>query len=109
MTKTPLPGRRVRGSRTGRPLMALLDLVGRRHALRILWELRNGPLTFRDTQAAAEVSPSVLNARFAELREARIVELGEEGYQLTDEGAALIEAFMPLAEWSESWGTGMGR
>ena len=30
----------VRGSRTGRPIMALLDLLGRRWTLRILWELR---------------------------------------------------------------------
>ena len=37
---TPKPGRRVRGSATGRPIMALLDLLGRRMTLRILWELR---------------------------------------------------------------------
>ena len=30
----------VRGSRTGRPIMALLDLLGRRWTLRIIWELR---------------------------------------------------------------------
>ena len=34
----------VRGSRTGRPVMALLDLLGRRWTLRIVWELRDGPL-----------------------------------------------------------------
>ena len=41
--------RRVRGSRTGRPIMALLDLLGRRMSLRILWELSRAdePLTFR--------------------------------------------------------------
>ena len=39
---TPRPGRRVRGSRSGRPIMAALDLLGRRWALRILWELRDG-------------------------------------------------------------------
>ena len=32
--------RAVRGSRTGRPVMALLDLLGRRWSLRIIWELR---------------------------------------------------------------------
>ena len=32
---TPKPGTRVRGSRTGKPIMALLDLLGRRWALRI--------------------------------------------------------------------------
>ena len=39
---TPLPRRRVRGSATGRPIMALLDLLGRRMTGRILWELRDG-------------------------------------------------------------------
>ena len=34
---TSLPRRRVPGSTTGRPIMALLDLLGRRMALRILW------------------------------------------------------------------------
>jgi len=40
MTRTPKPGTRVRGSRTGRPIMALIDLLGRRWALRVVWELR---------------------------------------------------------------------
>ena len=45
--KRPLParpGRPVRGSRTGRPVMALLDLLGRRWTLRVLSELRDGPV-----------------------------------------------------------------
>jgi len=49
---TPLPGRPVRGSATGRPIMALLDLLGRRWALRVLWELRSGPVpSFRELQS----------------------------------------------------------
>ena len=73
---TPLPGQPVRGSTSGRPVMALLDLLGRRWALRVLWELRDGGgLTFRELQArCAEVSSSVLNDRLRELREAGIVQ-----------------------------------
>ena len=41
--RLPRPGVPVRGSATGRPLMAAMDLLGRRWALRILWELRDGP------------------------------------------------------------------
>ncbi|MEH2514939.1 DNA-binding HxlR family transcriptional regulator [Bradyrhizobium sp. AZCC 1610] len=37
--------RAERGSRTGRPVMALLDLLSRRWTLQIVWELRDGPLT----------------------------------------------------------------
>ena len=68
--RPPLPGSKVRGSATGRPIMAALDLFGRRWALRILWELRAKSLTFRELQdACGEISPAVLNTRLAELRE----------------------------------------
>ena len=71
--------------------MALLDLLGRRWQLRVLWELSHGQaLRFRALQAAAGVSPSVLNARLAELSEAGIVALTEEGYTLTAEGGELL-------------------
>jgi len=105
----PLPGRRVRGSAGGRPVMALLDLLGRRMALRILWELRAGPLTFRALQAAAATNPSVLNARLAELREARIVEHGEAGYALTAAGRDLLERLLPLRDWAEDWARQLAR
>ena len=103
---TPRPGRRVRGSRTGRPIMALLDLIGRRWSLRILWELREGPQNFRDLQArAGGISPSVLNTRLKELREARLVASStSEGYKLTAEGAALGAALQPLNRWADRGG-----
>jgi DNA-binding HxlR family transcriptional regulator len=93
----------VRGSTTGRPIMALLDLLGRRMALRILWELRAASLTFRALQQAAETNPSVLNARLRELREARIVEHGPEGYRLTPPGESLLQLLLPLHLWAEEW------
>lgn len=101
---TPKPGRRVRGSATGRPIMVLLDLLGRRMALRMLWELRDGRrLTFRALQAAAATNPGVLNGRLKELREARIVEHGTEGYALTVRGKELLELFLPLHAWADDW------
>jgi DNA-binding HxlR family transcriptional regulator len=101
----PKPGRRVRGSRTGRPLMAVLDLLGRRWTLRIIWELRDEPLTFRELQRCCdEVSPTVLNQRLAELREIGIVDRHpERGYQLTGEGKQLLASLTPLSEWAERW------
>jgi DNA-binding HxlR family transcriptional regulator len=103
---TPLPGRAVRGSRTGRPEMALLDLLGRRWALRVLWELRDGEfLTFRELQTrCGDISSSVLNDRLRELREAEIVSTAPEGgYALTKEGARLLEALTPLGSWAKRW------
>jgi DNA-binding HxlR family transcriptional regulator len=68
-TSVPAPGRRVRGSRTGRPVMALLDLLGRRWVLRILWELRDSrAASFRELQSrCGDVSSSVLNQRLRAL------------------------------------------
>ncbi len=100
---TPRPGRPVRGSTTGRPIMALLDLLGRRAALRVLWELRGERLTFRRLEEAAETNPSVLNARLAELREAGIVDHDGDGYGLTEHGRALLERLAPLQAWAEAW------
>jgi DNA-binding HxlR family transcriptional regulator len=103
--RVPLPGQPVRGSATGRPIMALLDLLGRRWALRVIWELREGQLQFRALQErCAGMSSSVLNQRLRELRTAGIVELGERGYRLTDEGRGLRDAVAPLDAWAKRWG-----
>jgi len=96
--------KRVRGSRTGRPIMLLLDLLGRRWALRIVWELREEPRRFRELQAAIGASPTIVNTRLAELREAKLVRLDEEaGYCLTALGEELLKLFLPLHVWSEKW------
>jgi DNA-binding HxlR family transcriptional regulator len=104
-TKVPLPGRSVRGSRSGRPVMALLDLLGRRGTLRLLWELRDGQgQSFRLLQEnAGGMSPSVLNDRLKELREAQLVEAGDAGYVLTQAGLELVRRLKPLDQWAEAW------
>ena len=95
----------VRGSRTGRPIMALLDLLGRRWTLRIMWELREGSLTSRALRTACdEASPTVMQARLSELREAGLIELAPgDGYGLTELGTELNETFLPLNRFAERW------
>lgn len=86
--------------------MALLDLLGRRWLLRILWELRNdAQLSFRELRERCDaMSPTVLNQRLREMRDAGIVELEEPGgYTLTRPGRQLLEALLPLQRWSEHW------
>ena len=85
--------------------MALLDLLGRRAALRVIWELRGGErMTFRALVDAADTNPSVLNARLAELRDAGVVDHSDdEGYGLTREGAKLLDGMAPLHAWAEAW------
>jgi DNA-binding HxlR family transcriptional regulator len=101
----PKPGAAVRGSHTGRPIMALLDLLGRRWAMRVIWELRDTPLTFRELRDRCDsMSPTVLNARLHELRETDIVEVVEPGgYTLSRSGKQLLEAMTPLLQWSGDW------
>jgi DNA-binding HxlR family transcriptional regulator len=107
---TPKPGTRVRGSRTGRPIMALFDLLGRRWTLRLLWELRNGPESFRALQGRCDgMSPSVLNQRLGELRDAGVVgRVADKGYGLTEEGRRLLRAMAPLYRWAGRWGARAG-
>jgi DNA-binding HxlR family transcriptional regulator len=96
--------KRVRGSTTGRPIMALLDLLGRRWTLRIVWELREEPRRFRELQDLIGASPTIVNTRLAELREAKLVELDDAtGYRLTALGNELLRLFLPLHVWSEKW------
>ena len=76
--------------------MATLDLLGRRWSLRILWELRDGPLAFRAlSEACGGISPTVLNTRLRELRDGEIIELSDEGYALS-EGHAYWSVMDPL-------------
>src|SRR5919199_4752054 len=104
--RNALPGSPVRGSQTGRPIMAAFDLLGRRWTLRVLWELAQSPSppTFRALQdRCSGMSSSVLSARLGELRKARIVEVGPGGYALTELGRALLDALQPLSTWAARW------
>lgn len=100
----PKPGTPVRGSSTGRPIMAALDLLGRRWVMRIIWELRGGPQTFRALRERCDgMSPTVLNQRLHELRESAIVDMAEDGYALSQLGMELLNAMEPMLAWSERW------
>ena len=88
--------------RSRRPIMRVLDRLGRRWALRVLWELRDGPRTFRALrQACDDVSPSSLNQRLTELRGLGVVDLGDDGYQLTPSGVRLSRIMLELHRWAE--------
>ncbi|MFD9902762.1 winged helix-turn-helix transcriptional regulator [Streptomyces sp. NPDC059063] len=84
--------------------MAAMDLFGRRWALRILWELRAGPLGARALLSRCEgLSSSVLYQRLRELTSTGIIAASPDGYELTRLGAALGDALRPLDEWAIAW------
>ena len=83
--------------------MVALDALSRRGALRVLWELRGDPLTFRALQAASDMNPGSLNTRLKELRTLQIVDHADGGYQLTNHGRSLMDALKPLQAWADDW------
>lgn len=96
----------VRGSTTGRPIMALLDLLGRRWTLRVLWELRSGdPVSYAALREASDrMSTSVLATRLKELVAAGLVARDDAGaYRLTPDGAELVARLGPLDEFARRW------
>jgi DNA-binding HxlR family transcriptional regulator len=107
--RVPKIGRAVRGSKTGRPIMVAFDLLGRRTALRILWELRHQSLTFRALQEACQTSPGLLNTRLRELRAVGLIGHSDGGYYLSKQGRRLLSALRPLSEWAQGWARGSAR
>ena len=93
--------------------MAALDLLGRRWALRVLWELREQPAGFRELQTRCDgMSSSVLRDRLAELVEAGLLtrDDDDERYSLSALGRQLGDAIAPLDAWARRWArTARGR
>lgn len=87
--------------------MAALDLLGRRWALRILWELRDGPVGARNLRERCDaMSSSVMYERLKELTAAGLVHhRADERYELTRIGRSLGSAIAPLEAWANTWAT----
>ncbi len=84
--------------------MAIFDLLGRRWAMGILWQLSDGPLSFSELQKRCDsISPTILSGRIKDLTEAILVERTLEGYRLTPLGEELAELLKPFKEWGQKW------
>jgi DNA-binding HxlR family transcriptional regulator len=107
MRDLPMPGKPVRGSKTGKPLMALFDLLGRNWAMGVLWQLcQGGACTFRELQTRCEsISPAVLNSRLKELHLTLLIEKTSKGYQPTALGQELAELLFPFGQFAKVWAT----
>lgn len=100
----PTPGNKVRGSETGSPIMAILDLMGRKWSLGIIWNMSSRPVTFRKLQSKCEtISPAILNSRLKDLREAGIITRTIDGYILEKRGIELQKILKPLGKWANQW------
>lgn len=100
----PKPAKPVRGSKSGKPIMALFDLIGRRWSLGIIWRLHHGPLAFTEIQNKCDsISPTILSARLKDLSQAGFVEQTLEGYRLTILGKKLFDILQPFRELAIEW------
>jgi DNA-binding HxlR family transcriptional regulator len=83
-------------------LLALFDVLGRRWALRVIWELRAEALTYRDLASRIPgMSTSVLTQRLRDLRMAGLVEHARgSGYQLSSDGTDLLARLIGLRDWA---------
>ena len=84
--------------------MAALDLLSRRWVLRILWELRDGPVGFRELRERCEaMSPDTLSTRLHELEAAGLASSGDAGWALTKLGQKLDPSLKALDQWARAW------
>jgi len=92
-------------STSSRPIMQLIDILGKKWVLRILWELNAGGCTFRQLQSrCGDLSPTIINTRIKDLCAASfVVKTEDSGYALTAQGEELIELFLPLNDFATRW------
>jgi DNA-binding HxlR family transcriptional regulator len=93
-----------------RAMPATLELLGRRWALMLVWELRRDALAFSELRERTGISPSVLSARLRELTDADIVERdGLRRYRLSGHGRELARLLYELNRWAERAGVSSQR
>ena len=86
-----------------RAIHDVFDLLGRRWAMRLVWELRRDALGFSTLRGRCKVSPSVLTTRLGELQQAGIVHCDESGrYLLTPSGRELARLLYEINRWAET-------
>ena len=87
------------------PLQDLINLLGTKWNMHILWALKEKPLSFRALQSACGgISPSVLNQRLSLLEENLLIDRSNpRGYALTPIALDLLRIERPLSRWARRW------
>jgi len=93
------------GAKDNTAVIQLFDLLESRYAMRVIWALSDGhPQTFRLLQdSVGGVTPNTLNTRLKQLRAARLVDHGRDGYRLTPQGADLARRMTDVQLFANRW------
>ena len=88
-----------------RPIVQLIDLLGKKWVLRILWELNENPCSFRGLQSrCGDLSPTIINTRIKDLCAAQLISKSPGvGYMLTQQGDELVKLFYPINDFANRW------
>jgi DNA-binding HxlR family transcriptional regulator len=83
----------------------ILDLLGRRWSLRVVWELRRDALSFSELREHTGISPSVLSTRLRELEQLGVLRRDRaRRYGLSGSGRELARLLYELNRWAERAG-----
>jgi len=89
----------------------LLSLLESRYAIRVLWALKDGhPQTFRLLQdSVGGITPNTLNTRIKELRDAGLMDHGQNGYFVTHTGLDLLKRMGDLSAFASKWSASLAK
>jgi DNA-binding HxlR family transcriptional regulator len=88
-----------------RPMSVVLDQLGRRWSLRLVWELRRDVVSFSELRERTGMSPSMLTTRLRELEALGIVERDDaRRYRLSGNGRELARILYEINRWAERTG-----
>ena len=88
-----------------RPVEGAFELLGRRWALRLVWELRRTAMSFSELRRRTGISPSVLSGRLRELDRAGVIDRDPGSrYRLSGRGRELARILYDLNRWAEHAG-----
>jgi len=106
----------ISGRSSGCPVAAFQKLIGGKYKLRILWDLKEGPLRYGEIRSGLlrgaadrrEIAPRVLSRELKALTESGLLERKDYGtvppkveYQLTGKGAIFLPVVGAIRDWGE--------
>src|SRR5260370_30895673 len=107
----------------GCPVAAVQKMISGKYKLRIVWDLKDGPLRYgeirtgllRGAEGAQEIAPRVLSRELKALRQSGLLDRKDFGvvppkveYRLTRKGRSFIPVISALRKWGARHLSGVG-